>query len=92
MVFPKVIETTGYVVQVEELEEEGRTTTYGLIVNDQEEYFQFVYGDKKDIFENDYVTCIGLPVSTNTFANTEGGATHSIIILAGDIQKIEQNN
>lgn len=88
----KIISVTGCISQIQEIDEDGQYLTYGILVTEQEEYYQFIYKEKIDVFENDIVTCIALPISTNTFSNTDGGSTHSIIILAGDMKKISSQD
>lgn len=86
----KVMKITGQIVQIEELSEDSYTINYGLMVTDDYDYYQFVYEGKADIFENDNVTCTGVPVATNTYESTDGGSNHSVIVVAGDMKKLDE--
>lgn len=75
------------VAQIVEGETDNDDGYYSAInaidVNDGQQYF-IIYNGKLDMYENDYFSCIGLPLDTSSFDNTDGGTT-LVVVLAGSV-------
>ncbi len=50
------------------------------------QYFTFYIGRLDGVYENDELTIYGLPLSTSSFDNTQGGQT-LVVVLAGSLIK-----
>lgn len=84
----KVISVNGTIVSINEEKIENQTVSILHIMNNNGDSFQVIYLGKLDMYENDSVKCIGLPVAMNCFANVSGGTTNVALIIGGYIQKI----
>lgn len=75
------------VTQIMEGEAENADGYYSAInatdVNDGQQYF-IIYNGQLDMYESDYFSCIGLPLDTSSFENTDGGTT-LVVVLAGSV-------
>ena len=50
------------------------------------EYSLFYIGELEDVVEDEYVSCIGLPLGEYSFSNVSGGTTISIPIAASQVE------
>lgn len=50
-----------------------------------------IYNGSLDVFENDYISCFGLPLDTSSFENTDGGGTLVIVLAGSVIEKIQDD-
>lgn len=85
----KVIEVSGNVVKIEESQKEDIILTYVHFVTEDWKSFEAVYLGSVDAFEDDMISVKGIPVATNAFSNVSGGTTLSIVLIGGDIQKLQ---
>lgn len=67
----------------------GRTTTTILVEDESFEkvYYIFYWGELKDIYENDTITCYGLPIDFSNYENVSGGTTNCMVMLGSYITK-----
>lgn len=75
-----------YVVQIQEEEiSDGEYLTWLNLIDDDSKYYSVYYnGSLDDVFEDDTVGVVGLPLDTSSFENTDGGDT-LVIVLAGSL-------
>lgn len=89
----KLMSVTGYVIGVSETAPEitglSKPLTELQIVDDDGNCYTIYYIGSVDIFEDDTVTVIGLPLDMTSFSNVSGGTTIAPVIAGSYITKIQ---
>ncbi|KNF09478.1 hypothetical protein CLPU_3c02580 [Gottschalkia purinilytica] len=89
--YKSIIKFEGYVIDVQEEEiEEGNKATILHVADDNMQSYEILYlGELKDIFKEDKISVIGLPLGIGGFENTDGGYTNTIVIAGSYIEKLQ---
>lgn len=87
----KMMEVSGYVVDITEEELDGGITIAEIhIIDDNDNSIVGFYANSTgDILEDDYVTLRGVPATYYSFDNISGGTTISILLGVSTLEKIE---
>lgn len=86
----KLIKTTTHKVhQIQQDEVWGKTLTTLIIADEygDDVYYVYYWGELKDIYAEDDVTCYGLPIDTSYYENVGGGTTNCVVVLGSYIEK-----
>lgn len=86
----RLIEKKLYVVQIEVYPDMyGKDATFIILENNDgsEVYYVIYFGDTGDIYEDDTVTCIGLPIAQSSYKNVLGGYTKCIVVFGSQVIK-----
>lgn len=82
------------VIQVAETEMSDGSYFTEVLAGDMSDdcYWYFMYlGELEDVVEDEYITCIGLPVGELSFSNISGGTTIAIPLAAAQIKVIDDD-
>lgn len=81
----------GYVVNIEEgsIEDFGIITILNIIDDDLNSYQVLYLEELPDIYKEDIVYLVGLPMGMGGFENMSGGYTKTVVTLGSYIEKIE---
>ena len=77
------------VITINEENLEGVGKAYQILMYDQNNqyYDMFYIGELSDIFQEDIVNVVGLPLGLAMFANSSGGSTHTIPMVGSYLEK-----
>lgn len=80
-----------YVLQIleEEIYEGDYITEVNVIDEEGDQYYIIYYGELTDVYEDDTVSVVGLPLGNSSFENTDGGQTLVIVIAGSYIELAE---
>lgn len=73
----------------EEIGDEQYLTQLNVMDENGQQYWIYYNGELSDIYENDFINVIGLPLGNSSFENTTGGET-LVIVLAGSYIELAQ--
>ncbi|WP_410772465.1 hypothetical protein [Fontibacillus sp. BL9] len=86
----KMVEISGYVVQIQEEETDIGTVAEIHIMDENENSIVGEYMNSTgDILDGDFVTLRGVPTTLYSFENVSGGTTNAILLTVSTIQKSE---
>ena len=80
-----------YVLQIleEEIYEGDYITEVNVIDEEGDQYYILYYGELTDVYEDDTISVVGLPLGNSSFENTDGGQTLVIVIAGSYIELAE---
>lgn len=79
-----------YVISISETPVDNKTfTEMQLLDADENSYEVFSEASYDDIFEDDVVTCYGLPLGETSFDNISGGTTLAIVLAGSSVEKLQ---
>lgn len=82
------LQISGVVVDIEEITNGDRYVNIIHTMDDRfDSYYTCYIGELPDIFEEDYITIVGIPLGVSSFSNVSGGTTNVIMIAASRIGK-----
>lgn len=87
----KMVEVSGYVVEITEEQVDQNTTLAQVhILDDNDNSIVGVYVNSTgDILDGDYVTMRGVPTAQYYFDNVSGGTTNAILLTVSTLQKTQ---
>ena len=82
----------GQVVEIFEEEiYDGYYFTQVNVSDGEQQYWVYYIGELEDIYEDSYISVIGLPLGTSSFENTNGGKTNVVVIAGAKIEDISSD-
>ncbi len=84
----KFIRVEGYIVDIQEYPSEVGDASYIHLMTDSGENFIFLYPGTGELFKQDHVVAVGVPVRNTSFDNISGGKTRCVMIAGSYIRKM----